>query len=93
MQIAIHYGLHLIAPAAIALLMSKKEWKKTYLLLLATMLVDLDHLLAQPVFDADRCSINFHFLHTYYAMVGYTILLFQEALPHYRYWLAIPHVH
>ena len=40
------------------------------------MLVDLDHLLASPIFEANRCSINFHPLHTYYAMVGYVILLF-----------------
>lgn len=40
------------------------------------MLVDLDHLLATPIFKADRCSINFHFLHTYYAMVVYLVLLF-----------------
>jgi hypothetical protein len=40
------------------------------------MLVDLDHLLADPIFQADRCSINFHPLHTYYAMVVYVVLLF-----------------
>jgi hypothetical protein len=46
------------------------------LILLATMLVDLDHLLADPIFDPNRCSINFHPLHTYYAMVVYVALLF-----------------
>ena len=50
--------------------------KKVYLILLATMLVDLDHLLASPVFDPNRCSINFHPLHTYYAMAAYVALLF-----------------
>ena len=38
------------------------------------MLVDLDHLLANPIFQHDRCSINFHPLHTYYAMVIYVVL-------------------
>ena len=52
-------------------------WKKTWLILLATMLVDLDHLLATPFFDAHRCSINFHPLHTYYAMVVYVVLLWH----------------
>ena len=47
-----------------------------YLILIATMLVDLDHLLADPIFQANRCSINFHPLHTYYAMIAYVILLF-----------------
>lgn len=44
--------------------------------MLATMLIDLDHLLANPIFDADRCSINFHPLHTYYMLVVYIALLF-----------------
>jgi hypothetical protein len=47
-----------------------------YLILIGTMLVDLDHLLVNPIFQANRCSINFHILHTYYAMVIYVILLF-----------------
>lgn len=40
------------------------------------MLVDLDHLFAEPIFQANRCSINFHPLHTYYAVIAYTLLLF-----------------
>ena len=44
--------------------------------MLATMLIDLDHLLANPIFDADRCSINFHPLHTYYMLIVYIALLF-----------------
>lgn len=40
------------------------------------MLVDLDHLLANPIFQANRCSINFHPLHTYFAMAVYVLLLF-----------------
>jgi len=46
------------------------------LILIATMLVDLDHLVANPIFQANRCSINFHPLHTYYAMIVYVMLLF-----------------
>ncbi len=44
--------------------------------MLATMLVDVDHLLANPIFDPGRCSINFHPLHTYWAMAVYVVLLF-----------------
>ncbi len=44
-------------------------------MLLLTMLVDLDHLMATPVFEADRCSIGFHILHSWWAMVFYLILL------------------
>ncbi len=44
--------------------------------MLASMLVDLDHLLATPIFQANRCSIGFHYLHTFYAMAVYVILMF-----------------
>ncbi len=76
MQTIIHYFLHLVFPLFIALIFFRKDWKRTYLFLLATMLVDLDHLAANPIFMADRCSINIHFLHTYYALVVYVVLLF-----------------
>ena len=76
MQSFIHYFLHLGFPLAIAFIFFRNEWKKGYLILIATMLVDLDHLLASPIFEAERCSINFHPLHTYYAMIVYVALLF-----------------
>ena len=76
MQTFIHYFLHFGFPAVIAYVFFKPLWKKAYLILIATMLVDLDHLLATPIFMANRCSINFHPLHTYYAMVFYVALLF-----------------
>lgn len=40
------------------------------------MLIDLDHLLATPIFDKNRCSINFHPLHTYVALAIYFFGLF-----------------
>lgn len=39
------------------------------------MLIDLDHFLANPVFNPNRCSINFHPLHSYYAVGIYIIML------------------
>lgn len=44
--------------------------------MLATMLVDLDHLISNPIFMINRCSINYHPLHTYWAMLIYVGLLF-----------------
>ena len=76
MQVVIHYGLHLLFPVVIAYVFFRSEWVKVYLIFLATMLVDLDHLLASPVFAADRCSIHYHLLHTYYAIAVYILLLF-----------------
>ena len=72
----IHYGLHFIAPAFLAFVFFREIWKKAWLVMIATMLVDLDHLFANPIFDPDRCSIGFHFLHTPYAMGVYILLLF-----------------
>ena len=42
------------------------------------LLIDLDHLLADPVFDPNRCSIGFHPLHSYLALGIYTALLFPK---------------
>ncbi len=41
------------------------------------MLVDLDHLFADPVFDPSRCSIGFHTLHSYTAILIYVLLLWH----------------
>ena len=76
MQDVIHYFLHFIFPAFIAFIFFKKSWKKVYLTFLLTMLVDLDHLLATPIFDPGRCSIGFHPLHSYAAITIYVSLLF-----------------
>lgn len=43
--------------------------------MLGTMLVDLDHLLATPIIDPDRCSIGFHSLHSYYVLPVYPFML------------------
>lgn len=76
LQSFIHYGIHFGLPLVIAFLFFRSNWKSTYLIMIATMLIDLDHLLATPLFDPGRCSINFHPLHTYYAMVVYVGFLF-----------------
>lgn len=76
MQAFIHYFLHFGFPLFIAKVFFPNEWKKAYAIFIATMLVDLDHLLATPIFEAGRCSIGFHPLHSYYAIVGYFVLLF-----------------
>ena len=78
MQALLHYFLHLIFPAAIAWIFFRKGWKKAYLIMLSTMLVDLDHLLADPIFDANRCSIGFHLLHSYWAILIYILLLIPK---------------
>jgi hypothetical protein len=74
----IHYGLHFIFPILIAIWFDKKQWLKVYLILLTTMLIDLDHLIANPIFDPKRCSIDFHPLHTYWAIGLYLLALLHK---------------
>ena len=59
----LHLALHFMVPAVAAGLFFRRRWQHAYLLMMATMLVDLDHLLANPIYDATRCSIGFHPLH------------------------------
>lgn len=44
--------------------------------MIATMLVDLDHLLADPIYDPGRCSIGFHPLHQFIPIAVYGLLSF-----------------
>ena len=75
LQSIVHYGLHFLVPVAIAYVFYRPSWKRIALILLATMAVDLDHLLSQPIFDATRCSIGYHLLHQPLAIICYVILL------------------
>lgn len=43
--------------------------------MVATMLVDIDHLLATPIYDPMRCSIGFHPLHKLPMIVIYVAML------------------
>lgn len=76
MQSISHYGCHFLLPLVVALIWYKQNWKTAYLIMIAGMLIDLDHLLANPIFDPNRCSINFHPLHSYYALIIYILFLF-----------------
>lgn len=70
-----HIILHFAVPAVVAFLFFRGTWKKTFLILIATMLVDLDHLLADPIYDPNRCSVGFHPLHSWVAIGIYIVLL------------------
>jgi len=76
LQPIVHYSLHFLAPGLIAFLFFREQWRRAWLIMLATMLIDVDHLLASPIFDPNRCSINFHPLHTYWALAIYVVMLF-----------------
>lgn len=74
LQNTIHYSIHFGFPLVIAFIFYKNNWKQAYFIMLLGLLIDLDHLLANPIFDAHRCSVNFHPLHSYYAIGLYIIL-------------------
>ena len=69
----IHYFLHLVFPIVIAKIFFKNNWKHAYFLMLATMVVDLDHVFANPVFDPNRSSVGFHPLHSYPMIAVYSL--------------------
>ena len=57
----VHYGLHFLAPLLLALLFKRGHRAKAYWVMVCTMLVDLDHLFANP-------------LHSYVAIGVYVIM-------------------
>jgi hypothetical protein len=75
----VHLLLHGIVPMLVAWLFFRDQWRRASLIMIATMLVDLDHLFAQPLYDPQRCSIGFHPLHTPPAMALYAVLVFPKA--------------
>jgi hypothetical protein len=72
----IHIALHFLVPALVAQLFFRKRWVVAYFIMISTILVDLDHLLANPIYDPGRCSIGFHPLHHPWLVVVYFALCF-----------------
>jgi hypothetical protein len=72
----IHLALHFLAPAALTGIFFRETWKVAYFLMIATMLVDIDHLLANPIYDPNRCSIGFHPLHQEWLFILYFAFCF-----------------
>ena len=75
-----HIALHFITPALLTGLFFRKNWEIAYALMVATMLVDADHLFANPIYDPNRCSIGFHPLHELWFIALYAALCFVPKL-------------
>jgi len=67
----VHLLMHFLVPAAVAAAFYRQNFYRAWLTMTATMIVDIDHLLANPIFDPGRCSIGFHPLHQYPAIAAY----------------------
>lgn len=77
---SIHMAAHVLLPGLAARVFFKDRWQVAWLIMLATMLVDLDHLLADPIYDPSRCGIGFHPLHSYPAIAVYVGALWLKPL-------------
>ncbi|MFA9421309.1 MAG: DUF6122 family protein [Gammaproteobacteria bacterium] len=73
-----HIALHLFIPLLVAIWFFPARRWTVLLVLLLTMLVDLDHLLATPVYDPTRCSIGFHPLHGFIPIGCYGLMLLHK---------------
>ena len=72
----LHLGLHFLVPALLAGIFYRNNWQVALLVMMATMLVDIDHLWADPIYDPNRCSIGFHPLHQLPFIAIYLMLCF-----------------
>ncbi len=74
----IHLLLHGAVPLAIAIVFYRPLWMKALLVMMLGMVIDIDHLLAEPIYDPGRCSIGFHPLHTLVPAGVYLALFAHE---------------
>ncbi len=71
----LHILLHFVIPGAVAGLAFRDKWLTSWLVMMSAMVIDVDHLLANPIFDPNRCGIGFHPLHSSMAILVYPLLL------------------
>ncbi len=75
--------IHLLAGAVLAAILclsfkklrTKHEFYSMAGWFSSANLIDFDHLLATPIYDPLRCSINFHPLHSWYVAPVYAIMI------------------
>ena len=77
----LHVILHFFVPFILAKTIWQESWFRRFFVMVLTITVDLDHLIADPIFDPNRCSINMHPLHSWPAICVYLACLFS---PHLR---------
>tara|TARA_B100000686_G_C15846416_1_gene505121 strand:- start:138 stop:449 length:312 start_codon:yes stop_codon:yes gene_type:complete len=76
----LHVILHFFVPFAVAKTFWREKWIRPFLIMAFTIVVDLDHLFTEPVFDPNRCSIGTHPLHTWPAFGVYITCLISPQL-------------
>jgi hypothetical protein len=76
MRSFVHYFLHFAAP--IYLVKFENNRLKSWFIYFFAMVIDFDHLFADPMFDPNRISIGFHPLHTFPASFLWAVLIFSK---------------
>ena len=77
----IHMILHFLVPFIVAKTVWRELWIRPFIIMALTIAVDFDHLLAEPIFDPNRCSLGFHPLHSWPAIGIYLVVsLFSPRL-------------
>ncbi|MBN4081936.1 MAG: hypothetical protein COC05_06085 [Gammaproteobacteria bacterium] len=71
----LHIALHFLVPLVLVAIFYPKAWRISYLLMLAGIAIDVDHLFADPIYDPGRCSIGYHPLHTLGPIIIYVAAL------------------
>ena len=80
LRTTVHMLLHVAVPGMVARLAFRDRWLKAWIVMLLAIAIDIDHLLAVPVFDPNRCSIGFHPLHSYPAIGAYVAMVLVPPL-------------
>jgi hypothetical protein len=73
----LHLALHILVPFAVATGFYRQKLAVAFALMMLGILIDVDHLLADPIYDPGRCSIGFHPMHTI-VPIGIYIALFAH---------------
>ena len=74
----LHIGLHFLVPLVVSLTFYRSRWVLALGLMLLGLVIDLDHLLADPIYDPTRCSMGFHPLHTLIPVGCYLAMFAHE---------------
>ena len=82
MNILIHILASILLVFVIHFFDRKTDIKRIFILVISSNLIDWDHLLANPIYDPNRCSINFHPLHSWYM---FPIYFLGSLWKNYRY--------
>ena len=76
----VHMILHFLVPFMVAKTAWKENWLFLFIIMVLTIAVDFDHLLADPIFDPNRCGLGFHPLHSWPAIAVYLVAIFSPRL-------------